>query len=136
MHIELSPLSHARQVFKEHVPRIFTTLQQACGGDKTAAAGYDGQLRITPSRLASFLAKCGNDDPQASIHLADIPLSQQITGLCEDLYRRILTVCRPWVMVYWRSLRDMIRWQPVSANPLLSHKRIHLEKLAFSLREL
>lgn len=85
-------LSRAGQVFKEHVPRIFTALQQAREGAKTVAAGYDGQLRIalsdgiTPPRLSAFLAKCRDDDPEVGILLAEIPLSKQIAGLREDLY--------------------------------------------------
>ncbi|MBV6305334.1 hypothetical protein KVP10_10590 [Candidimonas humi] len=74
------------------MPRIFTALQQAREGAKAVAAGYDGQLRIalsdgiTPPRLSAFLAKCRDDDPEVGIHLAEIPLSQQIAGLREDLY--------------------------------------------------
>lgn len=39
LHIEQSPLSRAGQVFKEHVPRIFTALQRARDGAKAVAAG-------------------------------------------------------------------------------------------------
>ncbi|HEL5054567.1 TPA: LysR family transcriptional regulator [Stenotrophomonas maltophilia] len=85
-------LSRAGQVFKEHVPRIFTASQQAREGTKAVATGYDGQLRIalsdgiTPPRLSAFLAKCRDDDPEVGINLAEIPLSQQIEGLRADLY--------------------------------------------------
>lgn len=85
-------LSRTGQVFKEHVPRMFTTLQQVRDGAKAVAAGYDGQLRIalsdgiTPPHLGAFLAKCQDDDPKVGIHLAEIPLSQQIAELREDLY--------------------------------------------------
>jgi hypothetical protein len=32
----------------------------------------------TPSCLDAFLAKCRDDDPEVGIHLAEIPLSQQL----------------------------------------------------------
>ncbi|MDR0216960.1 MAG: LysR family transcriptional regulator [Comamonas sp.] len=85
-------LSRAGQVFKEHVPRIFAALQQARDGAKAVAAGYDGQLRIalsdgiTPPHLGAFLAKCRDDDPEVGIQLSEVPLSQQLKGLQDDLY--------------------------------------------------
>lgn len=85
-------LSRAGQVFKEHVPRIFTALPQAREGVKAVAAGYDGQLRvalsdgITPPRLSAFLMQCREDDPEVDIHLIEVPLSQQIRGLRDDLH--------------------------------------------------
>ena len=85
-------LSRAGQVFKEHVPRIFAALQQARDGVKAVAAGYDGQLRIalsdgiTPAHLGAFLAKCREDDPEVGIQLNEVPLSQQLKGLQDDMY--------------------------------------------------
>ncbi|SDP34553.1 LysR substrate binding domain-containing protein [Paracidovorax cattleyae] len=85
-------LSRTGQVFKEHVPRIFTALQQAREGVKAVAAGYDGQLRvalsdrITPPRLSAFVMQCRGDDPEVDIHLIEVPLSQQIRGLRDDLH--------------------------------------------------
>lgn len=92
LHIEQSPLSRAGQMFLEHVPRIFTALQQARKSVKAVAAGYDGQLRvalsdgITPPRLSALLMQCREDDPEVDIHLVEVPLSQQIKGLHDDLY--------------------------------------------------
>ncbi|ELF6209433.1 LysR family transcriptional regulator [Pseudomonas putida] len=54
-------LSRAGQVFKDHMPRIFTALQQARKEAKAVAAGDNGQMRfalsygITPPRLSAFL---------------------------------------------------------------------------------
>lgn len=85
-------LSRAGQMFLEHVPRIFTALQQARKSVKAVAAGYDGQLRvalsdgITPPRLSALLMQCREDDPEVDIHLVEVPLSQQIKGLHDDLY--------------------------------------------------
>lgn len=59
---------------------------------KAAAAGYHGQLRvalsdgITPSRFTALLAQCRQDEPEVDIRLYEVPLSQQIRGLHDDLY--------------------------------------------------
>jgi DNA-binding transcriptional LysR family regulator len=57
-------LTRAGILFMEHVPRVFTALQQARDSVKAAANGFHGQLRIalsdgiTPSRLPTLLARC------------------------------------------------------------------------------
>ena len=57
-------LTRAGKLFLEHVPRIFTALQQARDSVKAAANGFHAQLRIalsdgiTPSRLPTLLALC------------------------------------------------------------------------------
>ena len=51
-----------------------------------------GQLRIalsdgiTPSRLPALLAMCRQEEPEVDIRLFQVPLSQQIKGLQDDLY--------------------------------------------------
>ncbi len=56
-------LTRAGRMFREHVPRVFAVLEQARRSVKSAAAGYDGQLRIAlsdciaPSRLTALLAQ-------------------------------------------------------------------------------
>lgn len=85
-------LTLAGKLFLEHVPRVFAALQQARDSAKAAANGYHGQLRlalsdgITPSRLPALLAQCRQDDPEVEIRLFEVPLSQQLKGLHEDLY--------------------------------------------------
>ena len=57
-------LTRAGKLFLDHVPRVFTALQQARDSAKAAANGFHGQLRIalsdgiTPSRLPALLALC------------------------------------------------------------------------------
>ena len=41
---------------------------------------------ITPPRLSALLAQCRQDDPDIEIRLFEIPLSQQIRGLNDELY--------------------------------------------------
>lgn len=85
-------LTRAGKLFLEHVPRIFGTLQQARDSVKAAANGFHGQLRIslsdsiTPSRLPTLLAICRQEEPEVDIRLFEVPLSQQIKGLHDDLY--------------------------------------------------
>src|SRR5690606_9387527 len=85
-------LTRAGKLFLEHVPRVFSALQQARDSVKTAANGFHGQLRIalsdgiTPSRLSSLLAMCRQEEPEVDIRLFQVTLAQQIKGLQDDLY--------------------------------------------------
>jgi len=85
-------LTRAGQMFLEHVPRVFASLQQAQDSVKAATNGFHGQLRIafsdgvTPSCFSALLALCRQEEPEIEIRLSEIPLSQQIKGLHDDLY--------------------------------------------------
>lgn len=85
-------LTRAGRQLLEHVPRIFTALEQARDGVKSATNGFLGQLRIalsdgvTPTRLSTLLARCREEDPEVEIRLFEVPLGLQIKGLHEDLY--------------------------------------------------
>ncbi len=85
-------MTRAGRLFLEHVPRVFAAIQQARESAKAAALGYEGQLRvalsdgITPSRLPALLAQCRQDEPDMEFRLFEVPLSQQIKGLHDDLY--------------------------------------------------
>lgn len=85
-------LTRAGKLFLEHVPRVFTAIQQARDSAKAAANGYHGQLRvamsdgITPALFSVFLALCRQEEPEVEIRLSQVPLSQQIKGLHDDIY--------------------------------------------------
>ncbi|EPK3466791.1 LysR substrate-binding domain-containing protein [Pseudomonas aeruginosa] len=85
-------LTRAGKLLLEHVPRVFSTLQQARDSVKAAANGFHGQLRIalsdgiTPSRLSSLLAMCRQEEPEVDIRLFQVPLAQQLKGLQDDMY--------------------------------------------------
>ena len=85
-------LTRAGRQLLEHVPRIFTALDQARDGVKSATNGFLGQLRIalsdgvTPTRLSTLLARCREEDPEVEMRLFEVPLGLQIKGLHEDLY--------------------------------------------------
>lgn len=85
-------LTRAGQFFLDHVPRVFTALDQARDSLRAAAAGFQDQLRvalsdaITPPRLTALLTQCREEEPEVDIRLFEVPLAQQIRGLQEDLY--------------------------------------------------
>lgn len=85
-------LTRAGKLFLEHMPRIFTALQQARDSAKAAANGFHSQLRIalsdgvTPTCFSALLAFCRQEEPEIEIRLTEVPLSQQIKGLRDDLY--------------------------------------------------
>lgn len=85
-------LTRAGKLLMEHVPRVFTSLQQARDSVKAAANGYHGQLRvalsdgIAPARFSAFLALCRQEEPEVEIRLSQVSLSQQIKGLHDDLH--------------------------------------------------
>ncbi len=85
-------LTRAGRMFLEHVPRVFASLQQARDSVRAAANGFHGQLRIalsdgvTPICFSALLALCRQEEPEIEIRLIEVPLSQQIKGLHDDLY--------------------------------------------------
>ena len=64
-------LTRAGKLFLDHVPRVFTALQQARDSAKAAANGFHGQLRIalsdgiTPSRLPACWRCAGRKNPKS-----------------------------------------------------------------------
>ena len=130
-------LTRAGKLFLEHVPRIFTALQQARDSVKAAANGFHGQLRIalsdgiTPSRLPSLLALCRQEEPEVDIRVFEVPLAQQIKGLHEDLY----DVGFAQSDDVGEGIMDEAVWSDVlmvavpARHPILKHKRIPLEEM-------
>ncbi|MCL6371526.1 LysR family transcriptional regulator [Pectobacterium atrosepticum] len=130
-------LTRAGKLFLEHMPRIFTALQQARDSVKAAANGFHGQLRIalsdgiTPSRLPALLALCRQEEPEVDIRLFQVPLSQQVKGLQDDLYDvgfaqsdevgKGIAAEAVW--------RDPLMVAVPARHPLLIHKRIPLDEV-------
>lgn len=130
-------LTRAGKLLLEHVPRIFTALEQARDSVKAAANGFHGQLRIalsdgiTPSRLPTLLALCRQEEPEVEIRLFEVPLSQQIKGLHDDLY--------DVGFAQSDEVGDGIAVEPIwsdplmvavpARHPLLKHKRIPLDEV-------
>lgn len=130
-------LTQAGKLFLEHVPRVFASLEQARASVRDAAAGFHGQLRIalsdglTPARLSTLMALCRQEDPDTAIRFSEVPLSQQIKGLHEDLY--------DVGFAQSADVGDGILAEPAwsdplhvavpARHPLLAHKRIPLDEV-------
>ncbi len=130
-------LTRAGKLFLEHVPRIFTTLEQARDSVKAAANGFDGQLRIalsdgvTPSRLPTLLARSREEDPEVEIRLFEVPLAQQIKGLHDDLYDAGFSMAEDagdGILVE-SAWDDKLMVAVPARHPVLAHKRIPLEEV-------
>lgn len=130
-------LTRAGKLFLDHVRRVFAALQQARDSVKAATNGFHRQLRIalsdgiTPSRLPALLALCRQEEPEVEIRFFEVPLSQQIKGLHDDLY--------DVGFAHSEEIGDGITAIPAwseplmvavpARHPLLVHKRIPLEEL-------
>lgn len=130
-------LTRSGMLFLEYVPRVFAALQQARDSVKAAANGFHGQLRIalsdgiTPSRLPALLAQCRQDEPEVDIRLFEVPASQQIKGLHDDLY--------DVGFAQFDDVGDGVIAEPVwhdplmvavpARHPLLTHKRVPLDEV-------
>ncbi|WP_193075189.1 LysR family transcriptional regulator [Pseudomonas sp. FME51] len=130
-------LTRAGKLLLEHVPRVFIALQQARDSVKAAANGFHGQLRIalsdgiTPSRLPTLLALCRQEEPEVDLRFFEVPLSQQLKGLRDDLYdvgfaqsNEVgdgLTAIAIW--------NDPLMVAVPARHPLLKHKRIPLDEV-------
>lgn len=130
-------LTRAGRLFLAHVPRIFTALQQARDSVQAAANGFHGQLRIalsdgiTPSRLPTLLALCRQEEPEVEIRLFEVPLSQQIKGLHDDLYDVGFAQSDEVGdgVVAQAVWSDPLMVAVPARHPLLRHKRIPLEEV-------
>ncbi|EMB4104814.1 LysR substrate-binding domain-containing protein [Pseudomonas aeruginosa] len=130
-------LTRAGRLFLGHVPRIFTALQQARDSVKAAANGFHGQLRIalsdgiTPSRLPTLLALCRQEEPEVELRLFEVPLSQQIKGLQNDLYDVGFAQSDEVGdgLVAKMVWSDALMVAVPARHPLLRHKRIPLEEV-------
>ncbi len=130
-------LTHAGRLFLEHVPRVFTALQQARDSVRAAANGFRGQLRmalsdgLSPLRFSSFLAHCRQEEPEVEIRLSEVPLAQQIKGLHDDLYDAGFAQSDEVGdgIIATQAWSDPLMVAVPARHPILSHKRIPLEEL-------
>ncbi|HEL4257153.1 TPA: LysR family transcriptional regulator [Stenotrophomonas maltophilia] len=130
-------LTRAGKLFLEHVRRVFAALEQARDSVKAATNGFHGQLRvalsdgITPSRLPALLALCRQEEPEVELRFFEVPLSQQIKGLHDDLYDVGFAQADEVgdgivALPVWN---DAFMVVVPARHPLLAHKRIPLDEL-------
>lgn len=130
-------LTHAGTLFLEHVRRVLAALEQARDSVKAAANGFHGQLRvalsdgITPSRLPTLLALCRQEEPEVEIRFFEVPLSQQIKGLHDDLYDVGFAQSDEVGdgVVATPAWSDALMVAVPDRHPLLAYKRIPLDEL-------
>lgn len=130
-------LTHAGKAFLERVPRIFEALEQARDGVKSAAGGFQGQLRIalsdgiTPSRMPTLLARCREEDPEIDIRLFEVPLEQQIKGLEDGLYDVGFSMADEVGdgIVARRAWEDELMVAVPARHPVLAHKHVPMEEM-------
>ncbi|CAJ0723299.1 HTH-type transcriptional regulator HdfR [Ralstonia pickettii] len=84
-------LTWAGQVFLGECRRVLDTVEQAVSATKAAAQGYQGYLRIAicdtlaQPHIATLLARSREEEPELEIRVFELPFSQQIKGLHNDL---------------------------------------------------
>ncbi|MCO8611179.1 LysR family transcriptional regulator [Burkholderia multivorans] len=130
-------LTRAGKLLLDHVPRVFTAIQQARDSVHAAANGFHGQLRIAlsdgipPSRFSTFLALCRQEEPEIEIRLSEVSLAQQIKGLHDDLYdvgfaRSDEVGDGLLAEAVWN---DPLMVAVPARHPLLTYKRLPLEEV-------
>ncbi|MDV2657679.1 LysR family transcriptional regulator [Pseudomonas aeruginosa] len=130
-------LTRAGKLFLEHVPRVFTALEQARMCVRAAQTGCYGQLRValsdgvTSARLSTLMVRCRQEDPDIAIRFFEVPLSQQIKGLHEDLYDVGFAQSSEvgdglLAEIAWN---DPLRVFVPARHPLLIHKRVPLNEI-------
>jgi DNA-binding transcriptional LysR family regulator len=125
------------QVFLEDARRVLLSLEQAKANAKAAANGYRGTLRIALSdgiarvRLSTLLALCREEEPEVEIRLSEMPLSQQLKGLHNDLYDVGFTLSDEVEegLVAEPVWRDPLVVAIPARHPLLAHKRVPLDEV-------
>lgn len=130
-------LTHAGQVFRDEVRRIFMAVDHAKQSVQAAASGYRSTLRIALSdgvaerRLAMILARCREEEPDVDVRLMEVPLSMQLRGLRDATFDAGFSRSA--------DVGNAIVAQPIwfdplvvtvpMRHPLLTHKEIPLHDL-------
>lgn len=130
-------LTRAGKMFLEHVPRVFTSLQQARDSVKAAANGFHGQLRIAlsdgikPTCFSALLALCRQEEPEIEIRLIEVPLCQQVKGLHDDLYDVGFAQLEEAGegLVAEPIWHDPLMVAVPARHPLLAYKRVPLDEV-------
>lgn len=130
-------LTRAGQQFLKHVPRVFASLQQARDSVQAVANGFLDQLRIALSdcsarpHLPPLLALSRQDDPEVELRLFEVPLSQQIQGLHDELYDvgfSLTDEVGDGIVAHPLWSEPLVAAVP-ARHPLLAYKQIPLEEL-------
>ena len=130
-------LTLAGKLLMENAPRVLLALDQARESVKAAANGFHGRLRvalsdgISPSRLPALLARCREEDPEIEIHLFEVPLAQQLSGLRDDLYDAGFSMADEVGdgIIIEPAWEDELMVAMPARHELLAHRRVPLDEV-------
>jgi DNA-binding transcriptional LysR family regulator len=130
-------LTWAGKVLLEEARRVFAVVDQAKASVKSAAAGYQGRIRIALSdgipqaRLSALLAQCREEEPEIDICLSEVTFTEQVRGLNNDMF--------DIGFAQSDEVGDGLVAEPVwfdplvvavpARHPLLSYRRVPLEEI-------
>ena len=131
-------LTQAGGVFLQDVRRMFTVLEHARENVRSVSAGYRGCLRVAISdgaidfRLATFLARCREEDPEIEVRVTEVTLAEQLRGLRGgdfDLGFAHTNIVNDDVLAE-PLLQDSLVTVIPARHPLLVHPTIPLDELS------
>ncbi len=85
-------LTWAGKVLLEEARRVLAVVDQAKASVKSAAAGYQGRIRVALSdgipqaRLSALLAQCREEEPEVDISLTEVTFTEQVKGINNDIF--------------------------------------------------
>ncbi|WP_405118298.1 LysR family transcriptional regulator [Pseudomonas leptonychotis] len=130
-------LTWAGKVLLEEARRVFAVVDQAKASVKSAAAGYQGRIRVALSdgipqaRLSALLAQCREEEPEVDICLSEVTFTEQVKGLNNDIFDIGFAQSD---QVGDGLLAEPVWFDPLvvavpARHPLLSYRRIPLEEI-------
>jgi DNA-binding transcriptional LysR family regulator len=130
-------LTWAGKVLLEEARRIFAVVDQAKASVKSAAAGYQGRIRVALSdgipqaRISALLAQCREEEPEVDICLSEVTFTEQVRGLNNDMFDIGFAQSD---QVGDGLVAEPVWFDPLvvavpARHPLLSYRRIPLEEI-------
>jgi DNA-binding transcriptional LysR family regulator len=130
-------LTWAGKVLLEEARRVFAVVDQAKASVKSAAAGYQGRVRVALSdgipqtRLSALLAQCREEEPEVDICLSEVTFTEQVRGLNNDMFDIGFAQSD---QVGDRLLAEPVWVDPLvvampARHPLLSYRQVPLEEI-------
>lgn len=130
-------LTWAGKVLLEEARRVFAVVDQAKASVQSAAAGYQGRIRVALSdgipqaRLSALLAQCREEEPEVDICLSEVTFTEQVKGLNNDIFDIGFAQSD---QVGDGLLAEPVWFDPLvvavpARHPLLSYRRIPLEEI-------
>jgi DNA-binding transcriptional LysR family regulator len=130
-------LTWAGKVLLEEARRVFAIVDQAKASVKSAAAGYQGRIRVALSdgipqaRLSALLAQCREEEPEVDICLSEVTFTEQVRGLNNDMFDIGFAQSDE---VGDGLLAEPVWFDPLvvavpARHPLLSYRRVPLEEI-------